>query len=61
MFELGGGDRNVKSMYLPNGKKLSGGFDYNPSNIQHLIGGYTSGTGMLFLDMAHTIMNASEK
>jgi hypothetical protein len=61
MLELGGGDRNVKSMYLPNGKKLSGGFDYNPSNIQHLIGGYTSGTGMLFLDMAHTIMNASEK
>jgi hypothetical protein len=57
LLESGGGYRRVKFLYTPEGK-VSREFDINPSNIEHILKGYTGGVGAFLADMTHTIVNA---
>ena len=59
LLEFGGGDRNAKTLHTPTGK-VNPIFDVNPSNMQHLLKGYTGGVGSFLVDMQTTISNAIE-
>ncbi|MDR2408003.1 MAG: hypothetical protein LBE13_07825, partial [Bacteroidales bacterium] len=60
MLEVGGGDRNLKTIYRADGKKISGVYNLNPSNIEHLIKGYIPGVGTTILELITTVSNAME-
>ena len=64
LFRAGGGDNETR-FYTQNGdiKKVPGIFDYNPSYIEHLITGYTGGTGKFVTDVLTTAIDGldSEK
>lgn len=64
LFRAGSGDNETR-FYTQNGdiKKVPGIFDYNPSYIEHLITGYTGGTGKFVTDVLTTAIDGldSEK
>ena len=57
LFEIGGGDKAMKTLYTPTGEHISKLFDWNPSNIEHLTVGYSGGVGKFVLDGYNTIYN----
>ena len=59
LFRMGGGD-NATKYYEKNGdiKKVPGVLDVNPSYIEHLITGYTGGTGGVLSDAMTTAFQA---
>lgn len=59
LFRAGGGD-NENRFYSKNGviKEVPGFLDINPSYVEHLITGYTGGTGRFIDDVLTTAMQA---
>ena len=63
LFRWGGGDSPSKYYMSKEGieKKVPGIIDINPSKLEHIITGYTGGTGKVFVDLLTTIMQVADK
>lgn len=58
LYQAGGGrEDSDKVFYRENGeiKEVKGIFDWNPSDVEHLIKGYTGGTGKFVVDLTTTL------
>ena len=60
LFRTGGGDNETKYYLDKEGdiQKVHSALDWNPSNLEHLVTGYTAGTGKFVMDVFKTTYNA---